>query len=89
MKFFHAVKEILRDKGKDKLCTSLRDMGLDAQMAEQGRPEEHAVGRLSWWWTKNSMGTIEIHGGPRELTNINLPERYHFPMIFKTQINTD
>jgi len=25
----------------------------------------------------------------RELTNNNLPEPYHFPMIFKTQINAD
>ncbi len=25
----------------------------------------------------------------RELTKGNLPELYHFPMIFKTQINAD
>jgi hypothetical protein len=25
----------------------------------------------------------------RELTNNNLPESYHFPRIFKTQINAD
>jgi len=25
----------------------------------------------------------------RELTNINLPERYHFSRFFKTQINAD
>ncbi len=25
----------------------------------------------------------------RELTNNNLPELYHFPRIFKTQINAD
>jgi hypothetical protein len=27
--------------------------------------------------------------GVRELTNNNLPEPYHFPMIFKTQINAE
>ena len=70
MKFFHAIKEILRDKGKDKLCASLRDMGLDARMAEQGRPEEHAVGRLSWVWTKKSLGLIEIHGEPIRWINV-------------------
>ena len=70
MKFFHAIKEILRDKEKDKLCAGLRDMGLDAQMAEQGRPEEQAVGRLSRWSPKISMGLIEIHGEPIRWINV-------------------
>ena len=70
MKFFHAIKEILRDKEKDKLCAGLRDIGLDAQMAEQGRPEEQAVGRLSRWSPKISMGLIEIHGEPIRWINV-------------------
>ena len=33
-------------------------------------------------------GKITVHGFG-ELTNNNLPERYHFSRIFKTQINAD
>jgi len=42
------------------------------------------------------IGRVKIYRGipirkepVGELTDINLPEWYHFPMIFKTQINTD
>lgn len=56
-KFFYKVKEVRRDKTRDYLCATLQSMGVDAEIARRGRPEEQMSGG-------GSLGLIEIFEGP-------------------------
>lgn len=60
------MKEKLRDKTRDDLEFALRSAGVDAVMAERGRPEEDV--RKSTF--RRSLGVIDIKGGP--VTSINV-----------------
>ncbi len=58
-----AFREDFRDKARDKICNSLQVLGIDAQMAERGRPEEKIGG-------KDSLGLIDIPEGPISWVNV-------------------
>ncbi len=53
-----AERKILGDKTRDKLCSHLCAMGVDARIAERGRLEE----RLRTRWS--SLGLIAIGNSP-------------------------
>jgi hypothetical protein len=59
--FFDRIEERLRDKRIDELCAGLCAIGLHAQLAELGRPEEHVGARFG---RAKSIGLIEIQGSP-------------------------
>jgi len=56
MGFFDKVKEASRDKTRDKVCTHLNRVGIDAKLAERGIREEGAS--VPRWF--QSLGLIEI-----------------------------
>ena len=39
MGFFDKVKDSFREKTRDKVCTTLKSIGVDAKLAENERPE--------------------------------------------------
>ena len=54
------MKEKFRDKTRDDLSSALRSLGVDAELAERGRPEEKV--RKSIF--RRSLGLVDIRGGP-------------------------
>ena len=40
MGFFDKAKDTFREKTRDKVYTALKSIGVDAKLAENGRPEE-------------------------------------------------
>ena len=68
MGFFDKIKETLRDKTRDKVCTRLCAIGVDALIAERGqrRPEE----KLGCSGLQRSLGLIEIHEEPISWANV-------------------
>ena len=66
MGFFNRIKDTFRDKTRDKLCSYLQTMGIDAQMAERGRPQESIDSVVS---TK-TLGIIDIAKGPIRWVNV-------------------
>jgi len=60
MGFFGQIKEALRDKIRDKVCTNLNRVGVDAKLAERGIIEERAS--VPRWF--QSLGLIEISKSP-------------------------
>ena len=60
------MKEKLRDKSRDDLTRALNSLGVGAEMAERGRPEEGV--RKSWG--KRSLGVIDISKGPIRCINV-------------------
>ena len=60
MGFFNNIKETLRDKTRDKVCTRLCAIGVESRMAERGRSEEHIGARV----IGASLGLIEIQDSP-------------------------
>jgi len=60
MGFFDNIKETFRDKTRDKVCTRLCSIGVDARIAERGRPEE----KLGCSGLQRSLGLLDIHGEP-------------------------
>jgi hypothetical protein len=77
--FLQSVKELFRDKTRDRICAGLRMLGIDAQMSLRGRIEERVCGG-------NSLGIIDIHNSPIDWVNIRKETRgsgenrnvYHF-----------
>ena len=54
------MQERLRDKTRDTLAEALQTLGVPAEMAERGRPEESLGKRLFC----RSLGVIDIKEGP-------------------------
>ena len=67
MSILKKIKEQFRDHRRDVICADLVSMGIDAKMAERGRPEEgwEAGHRISkGLGAYRSLGLIDITGGP-------------------------
>ena len=62
-RFVDRLEERLRDKTRDNLCKGLRNLGIDAQMAERGRHEENIGG-------SGSKGLIDIPEGSIRWINV-------------------
>ncbi len=54
------MKERFRDKTRDELTLALNELGIDATMAERGRPEED----IQDTWMNRSQGIIDLAAGP-------------------------
>ena len=63
--------EALRDKTRDELAYNLNSLGVKAEMAERGRPEDKIDN--SWW--QRSLGVIDIPEGPVRWINILKKDR--------------
>ena len=59
---FDSLRESLRDRARDNICTGLQRLGVHAQMADRGRPEEDTG--------KGSLGVIDIADGPIPWVNV-------------------
>jgi len=66
MGFLGKAKEALRDKTRDKVCTYLNRVGVDAKLAERGTKEEKAS--IPRWL--NSLGLIEISKSPINFVHV-------------------
>ncbi len=66
MSILQNIKERFRDHRRDNICADLVSMGIDAKMAERGRPEENweAGHRSLGLAGYRSLGLIDISGGP-------------------------
>ncbi len=60
------VRRRMSRRMRGNLCASLNSLGLNAQMAEQGKPEEH----IGEDWMGKSQGLIEIQDGPIRRVNV-------------------
>ena len=60
------MKEIFRDKSRDKLAQSLNSLGIRADLAERGRAEE----RIEKSWYQRSLGIIDVPQGLVRWINI-------------------
>ena len=74
MEIFRTLKETLRDKTRDRVCARLCVMGVDACIAERGRPEE----KLGCSGLRRSLGLVEMHGEPIRWVNV-INWTQHFP----------
>ena len=63
MGFFDAVRELFRDHTRDNLCAELQTLGVNARMADRGRPEEDTG-------EGTSLGIIDIVGGSIPWVNV-------------------
>lgn len=61
-----SLKERLRDKTRDKLTQALNALGIRAEMAERGRPEESVNNS----WYQRSLGVIDLPDGPVRWINV-------------------
>jgi hypothetical protein len=68
MGFFDRAKDIFREKTRDKVYTALKSIGVDAKLAENGRPEESIKCGLGI----HSLGIIDIGEGPIRWVNIRI-----------------
>ncbi|MFO7996194.1 MAG: hypothetical protein R6U93_03470 [Dehalococcoidia bacterium] len=60
------MREILRDKSRDKLAQELNSLGIRADLAERGRAEE----KVENSWYQRSLGVIDIPDGAVRWINI-------------------
>jgi len=60
------MKEIFRDKSRDKLAQNLNSLGIKAVLAERGRDEE----KVENSWYQRSLGIIDIQEGLVRWINI-------------------
>ena len=74
MGFLDTIKETLRDKARDRVYARLCAIGVDARIAERGRPEE----KLGCIGLKRSLGLVEIRGEPISWVNV-INWTQHFP----------
>ncbi|MBN2238503.1 MAG: hypothetical protein JW712_01910 [Dehalococcoidales bacterium] len=58
--------DMLRDKTRDKITDNLVSIGVKAEMAERGRPEE----KIEKSWFLRSLGIIDIHDSPVRWINV-------------------
>lgn len=78
--FFHRLKDKLRDKTRDNVCARLCEIGLKAQIAERGCPEEGISTREA-----SSIGLIQIHGELIRWVNVvrgTGEDRYFYKNIY-------
>jgi len=66
MGLFDGIKEALRDKKRDRVCTNLNRLGVDAKLAERGLREERAS--IPRWY--RSLGLIEIRKSPINFVHV-------------------
>jgi len=66
MGFFDGIKEALRDKKRDMVCTNLTRLGVDAKLAERGLREERDS-KPRWF---RSLGLIEISKSPINFVHV-------------------
>ena len=66
MGFLDKLREALRDHTRDNICAGLQALGIDAQMAAQGRPEE----TIETGFYTQSLGMIDIAEGPIRWVNV-------------------
>ena len=81
MGFFDKVKEALRDKRRNSVCTRLNKVGVDAKLAERGVREEKAS--VPRWFM--SLGLIEISKSPINFVHvIYVQTRYgrHYSTVY-------
>lgn len=60
---YRSFREELKKNETDNICAELQALGIDAQMAERGRPEEEIEGG-------GSLGLIDIPEGPIHWVNV-------------------
>jgi hypothetical protein len=60
------MREIFRDKSKDKLAQNLNSLGIRADLAERGRAEE----KIEKSWYQRSLGIIDVPEGLVRWINI-------------------
>jgi hypothetical protein len=60
------MKEVFRDKSRDELARDLNSLGIRADLAERGRPEE----KIENSWYQRSLGIIDIPDGSVRWVNI-------------------
>jgi hypothetical protein len=60
------MKDIFRDKTRDKLAQNLNSQGIRADLAERGRTEE----KIENSWYQRSLGIIDVPEGPVRWINI-------------------
>lgn len=60
------MKEVFRDKSRDELARNLNSLGVRADLAERGRPEE----KIENSWYQRSLGIIDIPEGSIRWINI-------------------
>jgi len=60
------MKEIFRDKSRDRLALNLNSLGIKASLAERGRDEE----KVENSWYQRSLGIIDIQEGLVKWINI-------------------
>jgi len=60
------MKEIFRDKSRDELARNLNSLGIRADLAERGRPEE----KMENSWYQRSLGIIDLPEGSVRWINI-------------------
>ena len=60
------MKEVFRDKSRDELARTLNSLGVRADLAERGRPEE----KVENSWYQRSLGIIDIPDGLIRWINI-------------------
>ena len=68
MGFFDKVKDSFREKTRDKVCTTLKSIGVDAKLAENVRPETN----IQCGFGMHSLGTIDIEEGLIRWVNIRI-----------------
>ena len=73
MPLFQKLRERFRDHARDDLCAGLRRLGMNAKLAQRGRPEE----RIALHADHLSLGIIDISQGP--IRWINVPGRRSSP----------
>ena len=84
MGFFDGIKEALRDKKRDMVCTNLTRLGVDAKLAERGLREERDS-KPRWF---RSLGLIEISKSPINFVHvIYIQTRYgrHYRTLYLIQ----
>ena len=63
---FQQMKEMFRDKSRDELAQTLNSLGIRADLAERGHPEE----KVENSWYQRSLGVIDIPEGLVRWINI-------------------
>ena len=85
--YWEKVKDRLQDTEMDDICAELQALGIDAQMAERGRPEEKIGGEdnrnLDEFCLRGiSLGLIDIPEGPIRWVNIRDEHSEHVNIYY-------
>ncbi len=82
---FQKLHEAWRDKTRDLICDQLAAMGVDARLAERGRPEER-LGSPVTIGRGHSLGLIDIEGSPIKWINVRafIMHRSDYHLVYGT-----